>query len=221
MEQNEIQTVQMTAEERAKYEAFKRAEALKERLRAKREARKAYAALVDETIEAAMPQLAMISSQIAAAKSAVQAEFNRALELKAEIFDDKAQPRTHTFTNSAGDKRIILGRYAVDAYRDTVEDGIAKVRGYIQSLAKDAESAALVKAILRLMSKDQNGTLKASRVLQLRKMAEDSGNEDFMEGVKIIEEAYQPIESKQFIRAETRNPETGAWQSIPLGMTEA
>ena len=33
--------------------------------------------------------------------------------------------RSHTFTNSEGDKRITLGVYVTDGYRDTVEDGIA------------------------------------------------------------------------------------------------
>ena len=41
-----------------------------------------------------------------------------------------------------------------------------------------------------------------------------------MEGVRIIEEAYQPVISKQFVRAEMKN-EDGMWVTIPLGMTEA
>ena len=64
------------------------------------------------------------------------------------------------------------------------------------------------------------GTLKASRVVQLRKIAEETGSERFMEGVQIIEEAYQPAISKQFVRAEMKN-ENGKWVCIPLGMTES
>ena len=79
---------------------------------------------------------------------------------------------------------------------------------------------ALVKMVLRLLARDAKGTLKASRVVQLRKIAEETGSERFMEGVQIIEEAYQPAISKQFIRAEVKN-ENGAWVCIPLGMTEA
>ena len=48
----------------------------------------------------------------------------------------------------------------------------------------------------------------------------ETGDERFMEGVQIIEEAYQPAISKQFIRAEIKN-DNGAWIAIPLGMTEA
>ena len=41
-----------------------------------------------------------------------------------------------------------------------------------------------------------------------------------MEGVRIIEESYQPEVSKQSIRAEIRD-NNGMWKPIPLGMTES
>lgn len=94
------------------------------------------------------------------------------------------------------------------------------VKKYIEGMAKDDNSKALVNAVLRLLSRDQKGTLKASRVLQLRKMAEETGDETFIEGVKIIEEAYQPTETKQYIRAELRDENNG-WKIIPLSVTEA
>ena len=59
----------------------------------------------------------------------------------------------------------------------------------------------------------------ADRV-QLRRVAEETGNERFLEGVRIIEESYQPEVSKQFIKAELKDL-NGAWRSIPLGMTES
>ena len=45
-------------------------------------------------------------------------------------------------------------------------------------------------------------------------------DERFIEGVRIINESYQPVVSRQFIRAEVRQ-ENGEWKNIPLGMTEA
>lgn len=220
METNEVQSVQMTAEEMAAFAEFKREQKFKAMLQKRKENRKAYAALVDETIDKAMPGLVRLSEELSAAKAAVQAQFNEALNLKVELYGERDDQRSHTFTNSSGDRRITIGRYTVDAYRDTVEDGIAKVRKYLESLAKDADTQALVKAVLRLMAKDQQGTLKASRVLQLRRMAEESGDETFIDGVRIIEESYQPAVTKQFVRAEVKD-ENGAWQSVPLGMTEA
>lgn len=108
----------------------------------------------------------------------------------------------------------------MDGYRDTVENGIAMVRSYIESLATDDKTQSLVAAVLRLLSRDGQGNLKASRVLQLRKMAEDSGDDRFLEGVKIIEESYQPSITRRYIRAQRKDPKTGAWRNIPLGITD-
>lgn len=221
METNTITTVEMTAEERAQYEAFK-ADKEKKAIEAKRKQDlEAYDELVNETIDRVMPSLVNMSSTIGTIKTNVMNEFRNALRIKGELYDVKEQQRTHTFTNADSTKRVTLGHYVTDGWRDTVDEGIAKVRQAIESLGKDKESKALVQAVLRLLSKDQKGTLKASRVLQLRKLAEDSGNEDFINGVQIIQDSYQPSVSKQFIRAEIKDETTNEWVSVPLGMTEA
>lgn len=216
---NEKKTVEMTAEEERQFAAFKEAQARKEAEAKKKADREAYAKLVDEAIATSMPELQEVSSAIAEYKRKVTENFSSALKLKSDLFGVKDTQRSHTFTNSDGTARITLGQYQLDNYRDTVNEGIAIVKEYLESLAKDKDSASLVAAVLRLMSRDNAGNLKASRVLQLRKMAQDSGNERFMEGVRIIEESYAPTESKQFIRAEVKN-ETGKWVPVPLGMTE-
>ena len=215
-----METIEMTAEERQEYEAFKEAKQKKE-AEAKRKAdREAYTALVDETIEAVMPRLQNISDEIARRKAEAAEAFRGALEMKAELFGVKDDQRSHTFTNSESTKRIVVGHYILDDYRDTVDEGIAMVKGYIESLAKDDESRTLVKTILRLLSRDSTGTLKAQRVLQLRRLAEETKNERFIEGVRIIEESYQPTQSKDYIRAAVRS-KSGVWVPVPLSMTEA
>ena len=127
---------------------------------------------------------------------------------------------SHTFTTSKGNMRITLGSNTIDGYRDTVEDGVAMVKEYISSLAQNDETKALVDMVLKLLARDKTGQLKASRVLQLRQMAEKTGNERFIEGVRIIEESYQPTETKQYIRAEVKDEKTGAWKTIPLSVTD-
>ena len=216
---NEKLTVEMTSAEAEQFAAFKEARAKEEAEAKKKADREAYARLVDETIASSMPQLQDISQAITERKRLVLSNFKTALELKADIFGVKDSQYSHTFTNSEGTARIILGQYQLDNYKDTVNEGIAIVKEYLVSLVKDDDSAALVQAVLRLMSRDQAGNLKASRVLQLRKMAQDSGNERFQEGVRIIEESYAPIGSKQFIKAEVKG-DNGKWISVPLGMTE-
>ena len=139
--------------------------------------------------------------------------------MKAELFGVKDDQQSHTFTNSEGTMRITIGHYMLDNYRDTVNEGIAMVKMYIESQARDDASRALVKAILRLLSRDEAGNLKASRVLQLQKMAEETGDERFIEGVRSIQESYQPTPAKDYIRAAVRD-ESGAWVPIPLSMTD-
>lgn len=212
--------VEMTAEEQARFAQFK-AEEEKKAAAAKAKAdRETYKQMVDDEVEAAIPILLELSCDIKTVKQKVIDNFRSVLAMKAELFKARAEQRTHTFTNSDGNMRIILGQYTTDGYRDTVEDGIAIVKEYITSLAKDTETQALVNMVFRLLARNAQGTLKASRIVQLRKIAEDNGNERFLEGVRIIEESYQPTVSKQFIRAEVRN-DNGAWKQIPLGMTES
>ena len=209
----------MTAEERQEFEAYKLAKE-KRAAEAKRKSdREAYTELVDETIAAVMPELTNISEAIAQKKTAAAEAFRGALEMKAELFGVKDDQQSHTFTNSEGTMRITIGHYMLDNYRDTVNEGIAMVKTYIESQARDDASRALVKAILRLLSRDEAGNLKASRVLQLQKMAEETGDERFIEGVRIIQESYQPAPSKDYIRAAVRD-ESGAWVPIPLSMTD-
>lgn len=216
------QTVIMTAEERTEFEAFQREKARKAAEEKAKADREMYKQMVDEEIENSIPVLLGISEEIKESKQKVLDNFKAILAMKSDLFKTKMRndQRSHTFTNSAGDKRITLGVYVTDGYRDTVEDGIAIVKEYIASLANDEKTQALVNMVFRLLSRDAKGTLKASRIVQLRKVAEDTGDARFMEGVRIIEESYQPEVSKQFIRAEMKD-RNGMWRPIPLGMTES
>ena len=223
---NEKQTVEMTAAEAEQFAAFKEAQAKKEAEAKKKADREAYAKLVDETIASSMPQLRDISQAITERKRLVMSNFKTALELKADIFGVKDNQRSHTFTNSEGTARITLGQYQLDNYKDTVNEGIAIVKEYIQGLAKDETSAQLVKMVMSLLARNANGALKASRITRLMKLAEESGNDRFIEGVKIIQAAYRPAVSRTYIRCEVRNidPETQVikdWEALPLGMTES
>ncbi|MDR1199930.1 MAG: DUF3164 family protein [Prevotellaceae bacterium] len=212
--------VEMTAAEQLEFEAFKAQREAKERKQRERENREAYKSIVNEAIDAIFPELQKVSESLQSEKSKVYEAFQQALVMKAEVYGIKDEQNSNTFTNSAGDRRIVLGQYTVDNYDDTVNEGIAKVKEFIGSLAKDSDSKMLVKAILKLLSKDQKGNLKASRVMQLRKMSEESGNEQFLDGVRIIQDAYKPTVSKYYVRAEYKD-EKQQWKNVPLGMTEA
>ena len=222
MNEENKQSVMMTAEEQAEFAAYRQAKAKKAAEEKAKADREMYKQMVDDEIERSIPVLLGISEEIKESKQQVLDNFKTILEMKSDLFKTKVRDdqRSHTFTNSNGDKRITLGVYVTDGYRDTVEDGIAIVKEYIASLANDEKTQALVNMVFRLLSRDAKGTLKASRIVQLRKVAEDTGDARFMEGVRIIEESYQPEVSKQFIRAEVKD-KNGMWKPIPLGMTES
>ena len=212
-----MEEIRLTASEAEEFRQYKEA---KEKDRLKKENRDAYKQLVDEAVREVFPSLQEVSSNLAKSKQGVYERFADALKLKEEIFNTKADQKSNTFSSADGLYRITLGNHQTDDYDDTVNEGIAKVKEVISSFANDDNSRLLVSAIMKLLSRDAMGNLKASRVMQLRKLATDSGNAELIDGVEIIEKAYRPQISKTFIRAEHKD-DNGKWVSVPLGMTEA
>ena len=89
------------------------------------------------------------------------------------------------------------------------------IRVIVLLISFSEKTKALVSMVLRLLARDAKGTLKASRIMQLRQVAMETGDDRFLAGVRIIEEAYQPEVSTQFIRAEIKN-ENGMWKPCLL-----
>ena len=214
-------TVTMSAADLAEFEAFKAAQAAKRAKDERKQNLDTFNQMIDEQVACAIPELKDISEQLSSVKKTVFENFRAILDMKKDIMKmTKDGQRSHTFTTSDGQSRIELGFYQIDNYKDTVNDGIALVKDYITSLAETDETKALVDMVLKLLSKDQKGNLKASRVLQLRQIAEKVNNDRFTEGVEIIMNSYAPIASKQFIRAFIKG-EDGEWLPIPLSITDA
>ena len=214
--------VTMTADERAEWEAFKAEKAKKEAAELRKQQRETYQELVNEELAAAIPELRALSEQIKTTKDTLFSNFRAVLDMKADVVGFKEDGQySNTFTNSDSSLRLTLGVNTVDGWTDMAETGIAMVRRYLESLATDDKSKALVNTVLRLLSKDRQGNLNASKVLQLQKMAEESHDDQFVEAVKIIRESYQPTETRRYIRAQYRDESTGnAWRNIPLSITD-
>lgn len=204
-------------------EEFRAYKAKKEQEANRKALREEYNDLVDTEIKEAYTVLSSLSYEMAKAKQQVFDSFRTVIEMKTEQMGlgngKEGEQYTHTFTNSNSTLRVRLGNYTLDTYRDTVEEGIKMVTTYIESLAKDDTSSALVSAVLRLLSRNKMGQIQASRVLQLRKLAEESENETFLEGVRLIEESYHPQVSKSFVRMDQKDPDTGEWRAIPLNIS--
>jgi len=213
--------VTLSADELQEFEAFKAAQAAKRAKEERKQNLDTFNLMIDEEVSLTIPELENLSEQLAAVKKSVFENFKTLLDMKKDVMKmTKDGQRTHKFTTSDSKFSIELGFYQLDNYKDTVNDGIALIKEYISGLAKDTETQSLVDMVLKLLSKDQKGNLKASRVLQLRQMADKINDERFTEGVEIIMDAYAPIPSKQFIRA-FKKGDQGEWISIPLSITDA
>jgi hypothetical protein len=213
--------VTLSAEELREFEAFKAAQAAKKAKEERKQQLDTFNQMIDDEVTQTIPELESISEELSGLKKTVFENFKTLLDMKKDVMKmTKDGQRSHTFTTSDGKYRIELGFYQLDNYKDTVNDGIAMIKEYISGLAKDAETQSLVDMVLKLLSKDQKGNLKASRVLQLRQMADKINDERFTEGVEIIMDAYAPIPSKQFVRA-FKKGDQGEWVAIPLSITDA
>lgn len=214
--------VTISAEEFKQFQAYQAEKAKQEAAEARKAQRATYQQMVDDELAAAVPELRALSEQIKTVKDATFGNFAAVLDIKAEVVGFKEGGQfSHTFTNTDSTLRLTLGVNTVDGWTDMAEAGIAMVRRYLESLATDDKTQSLVTAVLRLLSKDRQGNLNASKVLQLQKMAEDSRDEQFIEAVKIIRESYQPTATRRYIRAQYRDESTGnAWRSIPLSITD-
>ena len=137
--------------------------------------------------------------------------------MKHNIYEVKATQQSHTFSTEKGES-ITIGFRVNDGWDDTVNEGISKVSQFLNSLAKDEDSAKLVGTINRLLKKDSKGNLKSSRVLELKIEAEKYNNELFDDGVDIITKAYKPEQSCYFIDAHTTN-EVNKKVNIPLSIS--
>lgn len=211
----------MTAEERAEWEALKAEKAKKKAAEERRQQRETYAALVDDELSSTLPVLLELHEHIKAVKRGVFDNFKTVLDMKAEVVGFKEEGQfSHTFTNSDSTQRITLGVNTVDGWSDMAETGMAMVRKYLEGLATDEKTKVLVATVLRLMAKDRQGNLNASKVLQLQKLADEVHDEQFSEGVRIIRESYQPTETRYYIRAQYRDPKSNAWVNVPLSITD-
>ena len=112
---------------------------------------------------------------------------------------------------------MALGYRTNDGWDDTVNVGVDKVKTFIKSLAKDEDSAALTEMVMNLLAKDRKGNLKASRVLQLREIARKSGYPQLIEATDIIQNAYRPVDTRQYISVSYKD-DKGVKQTLPLSL---
>ena len=192
--------------------------------RAKEEQEAHYKKLVDETIEKAVESVGALNIKMTIAKKQIFSDFDTVIELKNELYNGqkwlKSDRVTNTFTNQEGTKRVTIGYHTNDNYLDTYTEGVKMVEEYISSLATDENGQTLADMVKVLLSeRGKGGQLKAQNVLRLQRMANDSKNETFIEGMRIISDAYSPTKSKQFVKVEIKG-EQNEWLTVSTNMTD-
>ena len=184
---------------------------------------KTYKELVDEAVNLTVPEAQDISRILEQKKAAIFERFHSIISMKDELFSGSSKAKdgrfTDTFTNKDSTARVTLGFNTNDAYDDTYTAGVEKVKEYIQSLASDDKSRQLAEMVnTLLMERSKAGQLKAQNVLRLESMANEIGDPTFIEGMRIIRDAYRPDRTKQFVKVEVKDS-TGKFQTISLNMT--
>lgn len=207
----------LSKEEKAKLKMQLEAEYKAERARIDQE-RQNYKDLVDVTVNTSVKKLQELSAQMERLKNEIFSEFDSVIKMKEELFNVKIDRQTDTFTTSDSRKTITIGNRINEGWDDTVEVGISMVKRYMSTMAKDENSAALVDTVMSLLAKNRKGALKANKVLELEKLANKTGDKDFIEAIKIIRDAYHPVPTCQFIEVELKNEE-GNPVRLPLSMS--
>ena len=185
----------------------------------KKEARSKYETLKNELVTVNFVKLQEVSAILTALKKQIFDDFKTLLELKAEIYGDHESQQSHTFTCSDGSQSIILGSNVVDRWDETVDVGVSIVKEWMKSLAKDEDSAKLVSFLNEMMKPNKGGQLRANRILDLEKKADELGDEKLKEGVKIIRDGYRPMKTTTYIKAKMKG-DNNEDVYIPLSMSD-
>lgn len=208
---------QLTAEQKLQLLKELEAEEANKKQRVKQQ-RETYKVLVSDTVKDTFKPLVGLSKHIQNVKKLVFDNFDAIVEMKEDIYGVKEGQQSHTFTNVDSTISIKIGYRVTDGYDDTFSTGIEKVKNYMARLT-DTEGAEKFRKILSaLLRTDAKGSLKPSRVMDLRQYANEEQDEELNDGVRIIEDSYKPVKSCQFVEVKFKD-ENNKWHSLPLSIS--
>ncbi len=172
---------------------------------------------MNESLPQIIERIKGVSEDLQTAKLFLFESLKILLDTKCEVYDSQDENQSHTFSDDKGNV-ITYGFRVTDNWDDTVTVGISKVSKYLETLAKDDDSAKLVHGINRLLKKDAKGNLKANRVIELENWADEIGDVTLIDAVSIIRDAYKPQRSIFFIDASVTDAQ-GKKHNIPLNIS--
>ena len=140
-------------------------------------------------------------------------------ELYALSDDQMEEQQSHTFTTARRQDQYHHRVERGDGWTDEVGVGIGKVMAWADKIAgDDPKTMQLVSYIKGLLKTDKNGILKANRVLDMSKQANEFGDQELIEAVDFIRDQYRPVKTKTFIKAKFVD-EHGDTQWLPLSIS--
>lgn len=191
---------------------------LAKRAKAKENKKEEYKNLVPQVIPDVFAKLQILSDFISQVKAETYADLKALIQLKFDAYETKSDQQSHTFSDK--NCSVTIGYNVNAGYDDTVYMGIAKVREFIKAQVKDEETAKLVNQINRLLKINKDGNLDPKRIMELRQMANEYNDISLIEGVQIIEDAYQPKRSSWYIKVSFKNS-VGIDVNLPLSIASA
>ncbi len=206
--------------------------ALKEQLKAEEKAEKeklkgdkeAYKALQNEFVAQFFPKLVKIAEDLTLSKAELFETARTILDFKRNVYglseEQLAQQQSHTISSSDFSKSIILGHNVVDGWDAEVANaGVSRVTEWLGKQTNDA-NRMLVGMIRDLLKPNKDGLLKAPRVLELMNQAEKIGDQELIDAVNLIREAYRPVKTTTYVKAKFKD-EDGRDMFLNLSMSQA
>ncbi len=128
-------------------------------------------------------------------------DFEPILAIRKDLYGDKPQD-SYTSTLQDGSQSITIGYNVIISFDGTESEGVQKIKNYLGTLASDDDNAKKLSASLNLLLKPngKTGMLKPNVVLQLKVLRDQYNNEDFDEGIEIIEKAQIFNRTTQYVR---------------------
>ena len=178
-----------------------------------------YDSLKESQVEETFTQLSNVSAMLEKSKDEVFKQFSSLLKLKQELYglDDKQMElqQSHTFTTADGRKSIIIGANVIDNWSDDVRIGIEKVNAWIESKIADEDSREIIRTLLK---PDKDGVLKANRILDLSRKANEMGDRVLIEAVDFIRDQYRPVKTSTYVKCKYIDQD-GKLNWMPLSMS--
>jgi predicted RND superfamily exporter protein len=177
--------------------------------------RKTWKEMAAEQADTFGDDLFEISETLITAKAKTFSFFSDILKLKIELFGGSEQ-KSHTISGKK--YKIQLGRNTIDGHDDTMQSGIEKCEKFLESLIKSEANKEIIIILKGLLKSDRDKKMDSKRILELTKFANELNNPEFLDGVKIIQDAYERSMTSYFVKLESKN-EQGAWANIPLSFS--